>query len=269
VPTGYGRDLAHVHHASFTTLARRLARATSRLLSARGVRGGLVVELGCGTGVSTRVLCDAGFDVLGVDLSAAMLRHARRTAPRARFVRASAFAVAIPPCRAITAFGEVLGYAFDPRSGPGALARLFRRAHAALAPGGVLVFDLIERSGLRPGRTRRARSRGRGWTVDATIAEDRRRRLVVRRIETRRRVGGRWRTSRETQAVRLHDRRAVLRALRAAGFAARASDRVGPVRMLPGRVAFVATSRRSRRSPSRPRRRRRRAGARARRPTRG
>lgn len=47
------------------------------LLREYGVDGGLVCELGCGTGSITRRLRDAGYDMIGIDLSEDMLDIAR------------------------------------------------------------------------------------------------------------------------------------------------------------------------------------------------
>lgn len=43
------------------------------LLEEQGISDGLVLELGCGTGSLTEILADAGYDMIGVDLSADML----------------------------------------------------------------------------------------------------------------------------------------------------------------------------------------------------
>lgn len=48
-----------------------------RLLKENGVAGGLVCELGCGTGQMTRRLAAAGYDMIGIDLSEEMLDVAR------------------------------------------------------------------------------------------------------------------------------------------------------------------------------------------------
>ena len=80
----YGADLAYIHDAGFGEFATRAAPEVVRLLRANGVRRGLVVELGCGAGTVARALTDAGYDVLGVDISPAMIRLARTRAPRGK-----------------------------------------------------------------------------------------------------------------------------------------------------------------------------------------
>ena len=89
--TAYGYDLARVHHESFGDLAGAAAGTMLASLRRGGVGKGLVVDLGCGTGILARRLSDAGYDVLGVDYSADMLRIARSHAPRAKFLHSSIF----------------------------------------------------------------------------------------------------------------------------------------------------------------------------------
>lgn len=50
---------------------------------------GRALDAGCGTGRLTRLLADAGHDVIGVDTSESMLRRAQATTPGASFQRAS------------------------------------------------------------------------------------------------------------------------------------------------------------------------------------
>jgi ubiquinone/menaquinone biosynthesis C-methylase UbiE len=48
-------------------------------------RGGVVADVGCGTGAAARLLADLGLDVLGIDLSPNMLAEARRRNPDLSF----------------------------------------------------------------------------------------------------------------------------------------------------------------------------------------
>ncbi len=47
-----------------------------RGLCAHGIKDGLVLELGCGTGCMTELLAQRGYDMIGVDLSDEMLNIA-------------------------------------------------------------------------------------------------------------------------------------------------------------------------------------------------
>jgi SAM-dependent methyltransferase len=91
-----------------------------------------VIDLGAGSGITARALTDAGYEVLGVELSPDMVEFARRRTPAARFVRSSLLDADLPACVAVTAIGECLNYAADPRAGHRQLVPLFARIHQAL-----------------------------------------------------------------------------------------------------------------------------------------
>lgn len=75
---GYAGAYAHLEFTGTYLLAFRDLPA----ILARHVRGGgSALDFGCGTGRSTRFLRGLGFDVVGADISAAMLRHARELDP--------------------------------------------------------------------------------------------------------------------------------------------------------------------------------------------
>ena len=237
---GYGTDLAYVHDVGFGGFARAGAPWILAQLRRRGIRRGRIVDLGCGSGIWAAALCRAGYHVLGVDVSAAMLALARRRAPRATFRRGSLLDARLPPCDAVTSLGECLSYAFDARAGTRALPALFRRVRHALRPGGLFVFDVAT-----PGRGAGPPVRwhtGEGWVVIAQVTEDARRRVLTREITTFRRTGRAWRRSDEVHRLRLYRPSDVLRALAEAGFRARAVGGYGRVRLPRGWVGFVAES---------------------------
>src|SRR5215218_7480954 len=103
----YGPDLAHVHDVAFGDWARDAAPFVLARLREAGIEDGLVVDLGCGSGIWA-----AG--VLGVDGSAEMLALARSRAPGARLRRGSLHEVELPPCVAVTAVGECVNYGGPP-----------------------------------------------------------------------------------------------------------------------------------------------------------
>jgi SAM-dependent methyltransferase len=83
----YGRDLALVHHRGFGFHADDCAPGILDLLKPVRDREGLVVELGCGSGLLTRHLLDAGHRVIATDASPAMLDLARKMAKDAEDIR--------------------------------------------------------------------------------------------------------------------------------------------------------------------------------------
>src|SRR5688500_8795137 len=77
----YGPDLALVHHRGFGFHADGCAPAILALLEPLLRQDGLVLELGCGSGLLTRHLVDAGHRVIASDASPAMLELAHQTVP--------------------------------------------------------------------------------------------------------------------------------------------------------------------------------------------
>jgi SAM-dependent methyltransferase len=217
-PTAYAQDLAQVHHEHFGMLARDAAPLVLKELRRAGVRKGLVVDLGCGSGILARALTEAGYDVLGVDLSPAMLRLAARNAPRATFTRGSLLDMDFPPCVAVTAIGEPFNYVFDPRSTPGALARLFRRIHGALQPGGFLLCDVAGPGRLGQGQVRQTLFERPDWVLYVRAEENRAGTRLTRDMVLFRRVGSRYRRSDEHHVQRLYPPDTVTAWLTRAGF---------------------------------------------------
>src|ERR1700704_2628272 len=83
----YRRDLALVHHLGFGFHADLCAPGILALLEPVRARGGVVVELGCGSGLLPRSLIEAGHRVIATDASPAMLELAREYAPGAEEIR--------------------------------------------------------------------------------------------------------------------------------------------------------------------------------------
>ena len=237
----YGSDLAWVHHHHFGDLARNAGPAALRALRRARLAGGLVIDLGCGSGILARTLTEAGYDVLGVDLSEDMLRLAAAHAPAARFVHGSVLDFDVLPCMAVTAVGECLNYAFDERTSLDEVARLFRRVHQVLQPGGVLLFDVAGPGRLGPGRTHQAIHDGGSWTLHLQAAEDEAGTTLTRDITVFRRVGKLYRRSDERHVLRLYPRDEVAEELTRTGFEVRRVPGYTDFRFPPGLAGFVAT----------------------------
>ena len=188
--------------------------------------GGLALDLSCGTGHYALALAGRGRRVVGVDVSAPMLRVARAKGAQAkldiRWVRADASALPFRP-DAFDLATVILGLEFVAEPG-----RALQEAHRVLKPGGHLVVAILDRSGL--------------WTRWRRL-----KRRFVRSI---------WQGARFLGADELDD------LLRARGFAAErwqsavhfvpllARERVGRLerwetigaRWMPGWAAFVAVA---------------------------
>jgi SAM-dependent methyltransferase len=137
----YRRDLARVHHLGFGFHADLCAPGILARLEPVCARGGLVLELGCGSGLLTRELVAAGHRVIATDASPAMLELARETAPAAEEIREVVLPDdPLPRADAIVSIGHVLSYLPD----ADAVDRALVAIAGALEPGGVLAIDLCD-----------------------------------------------------------------------------------------------------------------------------
>jgi SAM-dependent methyltransferase len=140
-PPYYRDDLALIHHRGFGSHADACAPGIIELLAPVQARRGLVVELGCGSGLLTRHLVDAGLRVLATDASPAMLDLARDHATGAEGIVALRLPDdPIPPADGIVSVGHVLSYLDDEASLQRALVAVAR----ALRPGGIMAIDLCD-----------------------------------------------------------------------------------------------------------------------------
>jgi SAM-dependent methyltransferase len=244
----YGPDLALIHARGFTGLAGAAGPFMAAELRRAGFRDGLAVDLGCGNGITSRLLGEAGYDVLGIDASDAMLALARREAPATRFRRGSFLDTELPPCVGVLAAGEALAYterSLDP---------LFRRVRSALAPGGVFVLDLPGPARIPGGGRARNWWAGDDWAILVELSEDRERALLTRSITTFVRAGRAWRRGEEAHRQRVFRAPDVAARLRRLGFAVRIRRGYMGERFAPGHFVLVARAR-----PTTPRARARRA----------
>jgi SAM-dependent methyltransferase len=156
----YRDDLALVHHRGFGFHADMCAPGIIELLQPVRERDGLVVEVGCGSGLLTRHLIDAGHRVVATDASPAMLDLARDAAPDAEDVRQVVLPDdPIPPADAVVGVGHAVSYLPDEAAVERALVAI---AHA-LRPDGVVAIDICD---LEWGTARR------DWSTSGRVGED-------------------------------------------------------------------------------------------------
>jgi SAM-dependent methyltransferase len=137
----YRQDLALVHHLGFGFHADMVAAGILNLLEPIRGRNGLVVELGCGSGLLTRHLVAAGHRVIATDASPAMLALAEGTAPGSeQFTQLVLPDDDIPRCDAVVAVGHPFSYLPDEDS----VDRAFVAAAEALQPDGILAIDICD-----------------------------------------------------------------------------------------------------------------------------
>jgi SAM-dependent methyltransferase len=226
----YPADLARIHDEGYGDFARAAACEFMRRVPAPG----LVVELGCGTGISSALLAAAGYEVLGIDISPDMLAIARHRLPHAEFRQGSLWDAELPPCTGVTAIGEVINYAADERAGAERLPQLCARIYEALQPGGLFMFDFAT-----PGRATdqiHVRS-GDDWEIESATAESggvlERRMTIATGSDSRE----------EVHRLRLYGPEFVLKCLADAGLSSEALDRYCGFGFWPGYAAFAAVKR--------------------------
>jgi len=103
--------------------------------------GGKVLEIGCGTGRVLHRLLEAGVDVVGLDISAEMLRRARERlagGPRVELVQGDMRTFQLPHEFSLI----IMPYCtFMYATSDAERRAVFERCYRHLAPGGVLAFD--------------------------------------------------------------------------------------------------------------------------------
>jgi SAM-dependent methyltransferase len=234
----YEEDLAYVQAHAFGDFARAAAPYIVQRLREAAVPVRRVVDVGCGAGVTTRALVDAGFDTVAIERSAPLLAFARAAAPAASFVHASAYEVELPACHAILAVGEPLTYHAPGDDADAVLRAFFARCAGALSPGGLVAFDLIVTG--EPSLDGAGFRSADDWAILYRTEEERPSRRLVRTIETFRRTGDLYRRAREVHHVRVFPEATVRGWLEDLGFQVVTARAYGDAALATRRVAFLA-----------------------------
>lgn len=237
----YRRDLALVHHLGYGFHADLCAPSILALLAPLLESGGLVLELGCGSGLLTRYLVDAGHRVIATDASPAMLDLARETAPGAEEIRRLTLPDdPLPECDAVVSIGHVLSYLPD----EGALDRALVASARALRPGGVFAIDLCD---LRWGALRRDRPNhgfvGDDWAIVSVFDVPRPDQFVREMTTFVRDDDGTWHRDDERHENVLIDTARVPALLAEHGVNARVGESFGDEELPDGLVTIVGRRR--------------------------
>jgi SAM-dependent methyltransferase len=233
----YRADLALVHHRGFGFHADGCAPALVELLAPVRARGGLVLEIGCGSGLLTRHLVDAGCRVLATDASPAMLDLARATAPGAEGIAPLTLPDdPVPEADAIVGVGHALNYLPSIVHVERALLALAQ----ALRPGGVLAVDLedLEWGARRANQPEQARL-GDDWAIISRSdvpATDRFVRAMTTFVRT---LDGSWRRDDEVHENVLVDVEAVRALLASEGVVIETRRALGAYELPIGLYAIV------------------------------
>ncbi|RCH63994.1 class I SAM-dependent methyltransferase [Streptomyces sp. SDr-06] len=114
----------------------------------RGTGNLRTADVGCGPGHLTAMLHGLGLDAFGLDLSPAMVAHARQAHPELRFDEARMEALPVED----GTLGGVLAHYSMIHTPPAELPALLAEQVRALAPGGVLLVSFFGTEGSEPVR---------------------------------------------------------------------------------------------------------------------
>lgn len=116
------------------------SRYLTELLKEYRIEEGVVCELGCGTGKMTRLLADAGYDMIGVDMSEDMLAIASMENPqRILYLCQDMRELELyGTVAAVVSVCDSMNYLLEEED----LLEVFQRVNEYLEPGGVFLFDL-------------------------------------------------------------------------------------------------------------------------------
>ncbi len=132
------------------------------VLEKHGIRDGLVLELGCGTGTMTELLSGYGYDMIGVDCSEEMLDAAMEKREESGhdilyLLQDMREFELYGTVRAVVSVCDSINYILEEKE----LERVFRLVNNYLDPGGIFLFDF------------NTEYKYREVLGDCTIAEDR------------------------------------------------------------------------------------------------
>lgn len=130
--TNYDEMMREIPYEEWFSLVREY-------LQKAGIQTGKICELGCGTGILTEKFHEAGYEMIGVDLSAEMLMQAKDKNPEIFYVQQDMTELALgEPMDAMISLCDSMNYLTTPEE----MAQTLQRVEAQLKPGGLFVFDL-------------------------------------------------------------------------------------------------------------------------------
>lgn len=135
--------------AGFSTYSGTMASRLLTFIQQQDWIGRRVLDLGCGTGMSTAFFAGAGMEVIGVDSNRAMLQMGERrlddTGYSYQFVEGDIREMNYPTeIDLVFCVGNVLNEVRSLRE----IEQIFARSFAALRPGKVMIFDMTTIRGL-------------------------------------------------------------------------------------------------------------------------
>ncbi|MFK0232571.1 class I SAM-dependent methyltransferase [Streptomyces vinaceus] len=140
--------------------ARAMVETFAELV--RGTGNLRTADVGCGPGHLTAMLHGLGLDAFGLDLSPAMVDHARRAHPALRFDEARMEAVPVGD----GALGGVMAHYSMIHTPPGELPAVLAEQARVLAPGGLFLVSFFGTEGPEPVRFDHKVTPAYSWPAD-------------------------------------------------------------------------------------------------------
>lgn len=178
----FGEDYLRIYQHRDETEAERVVDLIARFVAGREIRA--VLDLGCGAGRHSRLLCERWWTV-GLDLSPALLKIAKREMPDAPYVRADMreLPFAADSFDLVVNLFTSFGYFEDDRENQ----RVLVCVHDSLRSGGILVIDFLNASQVRTNLVPYDERVENGITIEQTRAISADDRFVEKRIRLRER----------------------------------------------------------------------------------
>jgi SAM-dependent methyltransferase len=241
----YRDDLAFIHDVGFGHMARGAAEVllTRLPVSRSAVRR--MVDLGCGSGILSERMAKSGYEVIGYDLSEAMIKLCKSRVPSGNFHQASILDAEMPACSMAAAVGEIVNYLFDASHSLVRLTKLIRRVAKSLEPGGLFLVDgAAPGRGLKPGGYQVFRE-GPGWFCAVHAIEEGNPAVLTRTITSFVQKGEHYRRDHEVHRLRLIEPDWMRETLKSAGLHVRRIRGYPDAPFPKGYFSFLATKPRS------------------------
>lgn len=111
------------------------------ILKEHGIEDGLILELGCGTGKMTRLLSEAGYDMIGVDISEEMLAIAQEKNTEGKILYLNQDMREFElygTVRAVISVCDSMNYILEDED----MEQVFKLVNNYLDPSGIFIFDI-------------------------------------------------------------------------------------------------------------------------------
>ncbi len=238
----YKTDLAKIHDEGFSEHAENSFEKIYQLIK-RNFNSGLIVELGCGSGIIAKKIIELGYIYYGIDYSSEMINLAKKKVPNANFKVGSFYSENIPKCIAVLSIGECLNYKFDTQMNNNVLKNLFKKVYNSLEENGVFIFDFLEENQIKDAVIEKSFVEGKNWTVLVEKKEDKIKNEMERKIITFYKHKSSYEKVIETHVVKLYNSKKIISMLKEIGFNVSKSHSYGKYKLRKNQTVVTAVKR--------------------------